>query len=226
MEQFQDIEKEHVINAYNIIAEKFSETRGKPWDWIESFYKNIEEPIIIDKHRGWPRNVVPAKEFLSKNPKIICTNRRVCEVITSYITLIERTNHKDNFIDKELRKRNKNIDNYNRSMLLWEKYFSDPYRSMVEGVDKFRNHIHIVEYDDLTSNPKETMKKIYKFLEIDEYSHEFNNIKNACAEDKDIEWGIKGLHDIRSTLKKVSKDPEEVIGKKLVKFFERYDLKY
>ena len=32
---------------------------------IESFYKNIDKPIIIDKHRGWPKNVVPASQFIT-----------------------------------------------------------------------------------------------------------------------------------------------------------------
>ena len=31
---------------------------------IKSFYQNIHKPVIIDKHRGWPRNLVPAKKYI------------------------------------------------------------------------------------------------------------------------------------------------------------------
>ena len=65
---------------------------------IESFHKDIEKPIIIDKHRGWPV-VIREIELRYKKPKIICTNRSVPEVISSFIQLIKNNNTLDNTID-------------------------------------------------------------------------------------------------------------------------------
>jgi ubiquinone/menaquinone biosynthesis C-methylase UbiE len=57
-----DIELNHVRGAYSIIAENFSETRNKPWDWIIDFYKDlaITKPNanILDHGCGGGRNMV------------------------------------------------------------------------------------------------------------------------------------------------------------------------
>ena len=56
----------------------------------DNFYDNINKPIIIDKHRGWPRNVKQIEQHITNNPKIICTYRPVAENICSFLKLIER----------------------------------------------------------------------------------------------------------------------------------------
>jgi len=193
---------------------------------IESFYKNIDKPIIIDKHRGWPKNVVPASQFITPNPKIICTNRPVAEVLTSFIVLIEKNKQKDNFVDNALRKKQLPINNQNRARVLWEDYFSDPFRSMNYGLKNHRENLHMVEYHDLISKPDEVLSGIYKFLDLPEHNHNFNKIDNACAELKDSAWGLDNLHNIRPKLEKKSVPPEEVIGKELTLLFSQYDLKY
>ena len=43
----------------------------------KAYYDSIKKPHIIDKHRAWARNVMPAKLHISENPRVICTNRPV-----------------------------------------------------------------------------------------------------------------------------------------------------
>lgn len=83
----------------------------------DSFYNHINKSIIIDKHRGWPRNINITRDITGVEPKVICTYRPIAENICSFIKLAD--NDPNNFIDNELKKSNKEINNINRAMLIW-----------------------------------------------------------------------------------------------------------
>lgn len=193
---------------------------------LENFYKDVNTDIVIDKHRGWTRNIGPIKQFITKEPKIICTYRKISEIITSYIVLIEKNNLENNFIDEALKERHLPITTENRAKILWNNYISDPYESTVYGIKNCLNNIIFVSYDELILSPQNTLKNIYEFLNIENYSHDFANIHNYCKEDKDYAWGIKGLHDIRSQLKKQSVNPTSVLGPYLTSYYDQFNLQF
>jgi sulfotransferase len=191
---------------------------------MNNFYNHVPKKYIFDKHRGWPKNVDSIKKFYNNSPKILATYRSIPEVLSSFITLIEKTNQYDNFVDNKLRENNIEINNSNRAEYLWRFYVSDPYQSLIYGLKNFREHIHLINYNDLIQTPEKEMEKIYEFLEIESYSHNFLSIVNTCGEDKDSAWGLDGLHNIRTKLEKTSKPPEEVIGKENVKLYNLFNI--
>lgn len=190
---------------------------------LENFYNHIEKPCILDKHRGWCKNVPSIEKFLNQKPKIIATNRRISEIISSYIILLKK-NKTDNFTDAHLRKEGKLITTNNRIECLWKNYISHPYESLVYGIQNNMSNIHLVDYGDLIETPEKTIKKIYDFLEIEDYAHDFSNILNACSEDKDYAWGIDNLHNIRPKLQRTSPPPEEIIGEENVKLYDKFNI--
>ena len=129
---------------------------------LENFYNHIEKPYILDKHRGWAKNVPSIEKFLNQTPKIIATNRRVSEVLASYILLIQRNGETDNFVDAHLGREGKLITTDNRIECLWKNYVCDPYESLVYGLTHNRSNIHLVDYNDLTQNPERELNKIYQ----------------------------------------------------------------
>ncbi len=199
-----------VYNTYNSI--------------LENFYNHIDKPCILDKHRGWCKNVPSIEKFLKQKPKIIATNRRISEVLASYILLIQRNNEADNFVDAHLRREGKQITTDNRIECLWKNYVSDPYESLVYGLTHNRDNIHLVDYNDLTQDPEQELKKLYEFLEIENHIHDLFNIFNTCAEEKDHEWGINNLHQIRTKLQRTSPPPEEVIGEENVELYDKFNI--
>lgn len=191
----------------------------------ESFYGMMGTDIVIDKHRGWPRNVEPASLFVSSSPKIICTYRPISEVITSYLTLICSQGQGGNFVDDAIVSEGGRVTTESRAKTLWHKYISDPYSSMVYGMKNHRKNIHLVSYSDLTSDPMGVIRGIFDFIGEPMWGgHDFLNIKNACAEEKDEAWGISGLHDIRPRLEKISKNPHDVLGAYLTSYFDQYNI--
>jgi hypothetical protein len=191
---------------------------------LSNFYNHIEKPIVLDKHRFWGKNLDTVQTFLSNSPKIILTYRPIPEVITSYISLIEKNNYEDNFIDEHLRKDNLPITNNNRTEYIWRYYVSLSYESMIYAINKYPNWIHLVEYNSLIKNTQKELDKIYNFLEVPLHLNDFNNIKNYCKEDKDEKWGLRGLHDIRPNLSSISKNPNDIIGKENVKIYSKFNI--
>ena len=191
---------------------------------LENFYNHIEKPCILDKHRGWCKNVPSIEKFLNQTPKIIATNRRISEVLASYILLIQRNNEADNFVDARLRREGKEINTDNRIECLWKNYVCDPYESLVYGLTHNRQNIHLVDYNDLTQKPERELNKIYDFLGLETHIHDFSGILNTCKEDKDYEWGIDNLHQIRPKLQRTSPPPEEVIGEENTKLYDKFNI--
>jgi hypothetical protein len=82
----------------------------------------------------------------------------------------------------------------------------------------------LVEYNQLIENPQEELDKVYKFLEVSPQNNNFNEIENACGEQKDEAWGLRDLHTIRPKLSKISQNPIDVIGEENVKLYSKFDL--
>lgn len=216
-ESFSKLDIQYTYDKENITTNTYKAL-------LENFYNHIEKPYVIDKHRAWTRNLQSVYRFTGKSPKVIATNRRVSEIISSYISLIEKNQQDDNFIDNHLRQHHLPINTDTRVECLWKNYVSDPYESLVFGLQHFRNNIHLVDYNDLVNNPEKEMNKIYEFLEISSHQHDFSNILNTCAEDKDHEWGLNHLHTIRPKLQKTSRTPEEIIGKENTLLFDKFNI--
>jgi sulfotransferase len=191
---------------------------------LANFYNHISKPIILDKHRFWGKNLDTVQKFLSNKPKVVATYRPIPEVLTSYISLIKRTNHVDNFIDNHLRKDNLPITNNNRTEYIWRYYVAPSYGAMIYGLRNYPNLVHLVDYNELISNPNQEISKIYNFLEVPEHENNLNNIVNTCSEDKDVNWGLKDLHKIRPVLSKISENPIDIIGEENVKIYSKFNI--
>ena len=189
----------------------------------KAFYQHITKPHIIDKHRAWARNVMPAQMHISSDPKVICTYRPVAEVVVSFLKLVNKD--PNNFIDAALREKRIAITTENRAKELWEGYISDPWQSLQIGLENYKQNLYFVSYSELIADPTITIDGVYDFLGIERYQHEFDNISNSCGESKDAAWGLKDLHTIRPKLAKTSDDPVTVLGENLCKYFNQFDIK-
>lgn len=77
------------------------------------------------------------------------------------------------------------------------------------GNDK---HILFVKYEDLSLYPTTEMIRIYKYLGIDYFAHDFDNIIQFTKED-DTVYGAFGDHTIRHELKLLPSKAKQLLGK-------------
>lgn len=184
---------------------------------ITSYYSHIKSPYIIDKWRGWMNNIPQIIEIINPNPKIICTYRPIEEIVTSFLSLLEKD--KNNFVDIELKKLGKESTNKNRALYLWEDgVIGESYYFFKQSL-KYKNCLYL-SYKNLIDTPNETLEKIYSYLNIQNYQHNFENIKQY-TNDNDSYWQIKDLHKIRTVLEYTSKPPENYLDDSLINYFKK-----
>jgi sulfotransferase len=185
-------------------VENRNRSEGVLRDFLNNFYKDVNTPIVIEREKYWglPHNVELIKRYLTPNPKIIFTVRDIDEILASYLNVMRPV------LEKELKE----------SVLCTPEYLSlddaicEYIMAPTKDLDKCllslasafypenKGVFHIVEYNDLVTNPQETIDKIYEFLELPSYKHDFLNIQKIDRDD-DVNVGLPAnLHEVRSTL--------------------------
>ena len=188
---------------------------------LDNWYSDVDKRIIIDKNRSWVNRLHYIPGYFGIEAKVICPVRNIDEILTSFITMGRRTpitaEGKINFVDEMLIKNNVLLTDDNRceflaspNGILGQSYFGLR-QAIMEGKQK---QLHFVEYDELINSPEETMRKIYEFLGLEYYDHDFSKLENKHKENDAEVYGVNDMHDVRETLGKVSSDPREVLSEK------------
>ena len=185
------------------------------------FYLNVKKPVIIDKNRGWgtPGNFSIAKR-LNDTPKTIIVLRPILEVLSSFVRLAEKNSN--NFIDEVIRNEDFYVKYYRDTNDVRCDYLMrangeiDHALLAVATVIKNPHTCHIVWYDNLIADPQKCLSGIYDFLEIDNFQHNFKNIKQLDKHKDEIVFGIKDLHKISSTIKTSKTKPELVLSNYII----------
>lgn len=189
--------------------------------YIDAFYYENKEKIIIDKSRSWgnPYFIKLLSQSLSNNPKIICSIRPLKEVVSSFI-LAANENPMENFIDKEMIETDflpywrKPIDDARTDWLLRPGGMIDKSILSVHSALSEENSeiFYVYSYSNFVKNPQKILDDIYDFLDIPNFKHYFNDIKDA-ENHRDYEvLGMKNLHKIRNNLEIKSPKPEEILS--------------
>jgi len=182
---------------------------------IDNYYSDVDKPIVFDKCRAWTNNTDRIQKYITKKPKILCPVRDVLEILASFITMIHRNSHQVSFVDKTLIENGYAPTDDNRCDHLMSSVgiVDQSLYALGEGFNKgCESYMHMVEYNDLVSRPEETMRKIYQFLEIPYYSHDFENVNHKYRERDDDVYGLNDMHEVRKSVKRTSKRPEEVLS--------------
>jgi sulfotransferase len=172
--------------------------------FMDNYYKEVEKPIVIDREKAWgtPANLGIVKKYITPTPKIIFTVRDVLEILASFVKM-----------DAEYITRNM----YDASYYITN--YRSPKDSVCEHLMALNGDIdkgllslasafypenagmfHIVEYNDLVFNPEETMNKIYDFLELPHYEHNFNKIEKVEVDNDEVLGLPTDLHEVRKSI--------------------------
>ena len=183
-----------------------------------AFYQDKSAKYIIDKNLNWPSptGVEVITKYITKNVKFICPVRNVLDVLTSFDTIVNaHPDSKNNIMDEQVlatTDADKPLADRRADFLMRDdKDVSLSLNFMKHAlIPEYRHLFHFVDYDDFINNPQKEINKIYEYLEIKKYNHEFENIKDISGISEDSLTRIKHLHTIRPTVQKISRRPEDV----------------
>lgn len=191
---------------------------------LDGYYSDINQNIVIDKCRDWmlPEPLEMLQRNLRNDIKIIISVRDILDILASFMSLIYKNQDKINFIDFEIEQNNE-FNFYREKNDIRCDHLMKP-RGLIDNglygiynILKYSNKemFHLVEYEDLIANPEDEIAKIYSFLNIETFSHDFNNIENNIKEDDSI-YGLIGQHDVRSSITKRNIDKNKFLSNYII----------
>lgn len=191
---------------------------------LPAYWQHRPEPIIIDKNRGWAKNVSTASKLFGYPIKLISVERDLPSIMASWLTILNKNPH--NSVEKNLIIKGLKITRENLMFEMWNFMVRD----CMEGLKKLRENAYTqfisINYDKLISNPKQELYQIEKFLNLPHWDYQFDYIVNDTVDDDLIAWGITGLHTIRPKLEKISLNPKEILGDILYNQFIKFEKYY
>jgi sulfotransferase len=165
---------------------------------LMGYYRSItNKKYIIDKSRGWLIHYNFLNSFYV-NPKIICLVRDIRSVLASYERIEQQSILLSDKVDN-LKLKNTTILKRAEDRLLTAPIGLSINRLYDILNQPFKDKILFLKYEDLTLNPENCLFKIYNFLNIKSYVHNFSNIEQTTQEDDEI-YGIRNLHTIKSSI--------------------------
>ena len=178
---------------------------------LEGFFNGItDKPYVLDKSRGWGIHYNFLNEFYPE-PKIICMVRDLRGVYSSMEKNFRKNQLQDSGVVNHSQMKGTTTE---KRFEIWAN--SQPvglaieriYQMIREGIDK---KILFIKFEDFCSNPQVEMFKIYQFLELPYYNHDYSNVEQITVEDDSV-YGIYGDHKIKKEITPLKDDYMEVLG--------------
>lgn len=170
---------------------------------IEGYFAHVERPIVFDKNRGWPRYVEMVEALLGgrQNVKILVPVRDVRDVVASFEKLHRKTSALGRVPQEAANPLTwSTATGRVRTMIEDTQPLGNAYNCIRDAVTRgWRDRMHFIEYDRLTSDPTAALHDVYDFLQLDPFRHDFANVEQLTIED-DFEHGFEQLHTIRPTV--------------------------
>lgn len=186
---------------------------------FQGYYKHIEKPIIIDNDTNWVPLIGVLEAVLDKKIKIITCVRNPAEILTSFERLRKENPLFSSKVDAVLRE--------GTSIASRAYYYAGPegilgitHRNLKDAIIMgYLDRMLFVDYNRYCNSPKSQTKRIYDFLEINNYSHNFEEIIQSELYN-DIGAGLQNYHKVKPTLDKTTVNCVEYLGLDL---FEQYN---
>ena len=164
---------------------------------FERYYKDWPHQYIIDRGPvSTPGNMMLMKKHLKQPIKCVVLLRDLMDVLASYMKWYY--NSPNSFVNRY----GCNTDEEKLSMLMnKDGAIAKDLIAIQELMKPENSHmVCFVKYDDLMVNPESQINRIYKFLNIPYFKHDFNNLNQFKVNDKMYDDGIVGdkMHTIRT----------------------------
>lgn len=184
---------------------------------VSAYHQDIKKPVLFDKSRGWLPYIELIEDLLEEQVKILVPVRPVVEILASFEKLYRETS--------KIKQPPGEKENYFQFQTIQGRcdYWMRPEQPVGIALNRiddaikrgFQNRLFFVDFNSLTSKPKDTMQAIYEFLGEEWYEHNFDYVEQITQEDDEVH-GFVNLHKIKNKVSPVKNCAEEILGKDVV----------
>ena len=212
-------------NDFAVKANYFEEQiRNLTKAMLPAYWQHRSEPIIIDKNRGWAKNMPTASTLFGYPLKAISVERDLPSIMASWLVILKK--NPGNLIEQSVLSKGYPPTDENLMAETWFEVVEDCMLGKFLIRRDAPGQFIVVEYDNLIKDPNAELLRIEDFLQLPSWNYQFENIINDTMDDDLLAWGLNGLHTIRPKLEKTSKHPKEILGESLYNKFVDLEKQY
>jgi sulfotransferase len=184
--------------------------RGAVQGWYEAI---TDKPVCVDKSRGWANYYEWLRE-MDPDVKILVCVRDLRAILSSMEKLWRKNKHIADPDDVPAKMNMLTIPN-RVTHWLNGRPVGVAVMVLLDAIQTgVHRHLHFVRFEELTTDPKGTMKKVYDYLQEPYFEHDFDHVEQKTVENDSL-YPIYGDHKIREKVKPVPTDFYDVLGKEL-----------
>ena len=186
---------------------------------IEGYAKEItDKSYLLNKSRGWGVYRGFLNEFYP-DPKIICLVRNLKDVVCSYEKIYRKNQLQHDQIRNDSNGKgttvHKRVDEWMHPTNTIGRAVERIFEMIRLGYD---DKILFLKCEDLCLYPDAQMTRVYDYLGVSYFKHDFENIEQVTKEDDSIYGLGSDLHTIRPKLEMKPSDADKVLGKDITQW--------
>jgi sulfotransferase len=165
----------------------------------------------MEKSRGWLGHFNFIEFFMGEKPKMIVMVRDLRAIFASMEKNFRKHPDKDPMIINGVELKNMTtgarVDHFSVSPPIGPsmEWLSE---SIHQGINK---DILFIRFEDLTTDPETELKRVYTYLNLPYFKHDFDNVEQLTHEN-DVIHGIFGDHKIQPKVRPVKDNFIEILG--------------
>lgn len=182
----------------------------------------IDRPVMFDKNRGWIAYIETLEFALQRPVKMIVTVRDIVDILASFERLYRRWTHIWQFPqEKHHIYKWQTVEDRADLWMNAEQPVGIAYNRIRDALQSrgLADRLLILEFEELTRTPEVAMRRVYDFLEMEYFFHNFSLVPQTTFED-DFEHGIPDLHTIRRNIVPVESNALEILGEDTFKKYQ------
>jgi sulfotransferase len=172
-------------------------------------------PHLCIKTRGGTIHYRWFEAFMGEKPKMICMVRNLKSIFSSMEKIYRQSQeyHQDIQDHGEMKGTStaKRIDSWIASPPIGMA-IERLQQTILEGINK---EVLYVRAEDLTSYPEREMNRVYDYLNLEPFKHNFNNVEQSIKEDDSVYGLTPDLHTIRQKVQPLTPDYNQILGKQV-----------
>lgn len=177
------------------------------------YYNAItDKKYVIDKSRGWC-GVYEFLDGIYPNPKIIIMVRDLRSIVSSLEKKWRENQHADVGDTNWNSLKNTTVDKRINYFLTQSPPLAVSVDVIYETlIRKISKKCLFIKFENFCINPEREIKRIYEYLELPHFQHNFNNIEQKTFENDSYYFPF-GDHMIKKSLQPINEDYVQILGK-------------